>query len=214
MIRSTELEIMDGDGLSDDVIQRAYRQLNWVNGFLGNTSAIVRALKNDPLPVKRVLDIGCGYGGMLLQIRRRIAVEVIGVDLRPPPAGAAPFPILRADAVSDPLPEADVAISTLVGHHLSDAQLAAMIRNVGRSCRRFILLDLVRSRVPLTLFRVFLAPFLSHVNAADGMASVRRAYTPAEIAVLTRQALHGTPATSRHSVTPLRSRQIVDIRYR
>ena len=212
MIRSSEVEIMDGDGLADDLIERTHRQLNWVNGFIGNTAAILRALRSDPLPVKRVLDIGCGHGGLLLEIRRKLNLEVVGVDLKPP-SGAA-VEIVRADATCDPLPPADVAISTLVGHHLSEAELVAMIQNVGRSCRRFVLLDLVRSVTPLVLFRVFLTPFLSHVNAADGMTSIRRAYTSDEMAELTRGALEGTDATFRHSVTPLRSRQVVDIRYR
>jgi hypothetical protein len=121
---------------------------------------------------------------------------------------------LRANAVSDPLPEADVAISTLVGHHVLDADLAAMIVNVGRSCRRFVMLDLVRSRIPLIMFRVFVAPFLSPISVADGCTSIRRALTPDELGKLTRDALAGTAATFRQTVTPLRSRQMLDIRYR
>ena len=213
MDRSHDLEIMDGE-LPPDLLEQTYKQLDWVNRFLGNTSAIVGALRDDPLPVRRVLDIGCGYGGMLVEIRRRLGIDVAGVELNPPEQGSVPFPIIRANAICDHLPEADVAISALVAHHLSESDLVAMIQNVGRSCRRFVLLDLVRSMIPLALFRVLLAPFLSQVNAADGITSVRRAFTPEEMVALTRKALKGSPATFQHSVTLLRSRQIVDIRYR
>jgi 2-polyprenyl-3-methyl-5-hydroxy-6-metoxy-1,4-benzoquinol methylase len=164
--------------------------------------------------VKRVLDVGCGHGGLLLQLQRRLGVDVVGVDLRPPAAHALPFPILRADAVRDPLPEADVAICNWLAHHLSEDEFISLIRNVGRSCRRFIVFDLVRSRLPLVLFRTFIAPFLTEVNAADGCTSIRRAFTPDEMQAMVRKALEGTGATFRYSRTPFRSRQIVDIRYR
>ncbi len=135
---------------------------------------------------------------------------VVGVDLRPPGAHALPFPILRADAANEPLPEADVAISNWLAHHLSEDDFISLIRNVGRSCRRFIVFDLVRSRLPLVLFRTFIAPFLTAVNAADGCTSIRRAFTPDEMLAIVRKALEGTGATFRYSRTPFRSRQMVD----
>jgi hypothetical protein len=88
-----------------------------------------------------------------------------------------------------------------------------MIRNVGRSCRRFIILDIVRSAVPLTLFRIFIAPFVSRITAADGQTSIRRAYTPDELHALVKDALAGTSANFRHTVAPFGVRQAVDISY-
>ena len=91
--------------------------------------------------------------------------------------------------------------------------LAKMIRNVGCSCRRFIILDVVRSSVPLSLFRIFIVPFVSRITAADGQSSIRRAYTPDEFAALVQEALAGTNATFRHTVAPFGVRQAVDISY-
>jgi cyclopropane fatty-acyl-phospholipid synthase-like methyltransferase len=51
---------------------------------LGNHAAILRALRCDGKATRRVLDIGCGHGGLLKKLRRRMGVEVLGVDLRPP----------------------------------------------------------------------------------------------------------------------------------
>jgi hypothetical protein len=86
-----------------------------------------------------------------------------------------------------------------------------MIRNVGRSCRRFILVDLVRHRVPLILFRVFLAPFVCRITAKDGELSVLKSYSPQELRQVVTKALTSSGATFRHSVAPFWIRQIVDI---
>jgi hypothetical protein len=122
-------------------------------------------------------------------------------------------PIIQANAARDPLPPADVANATHLAHHLTDQELIQMIANVGRSCRRFILLDLVRDPLPLNLFRIFIAPFLSPIAASDGQTSVRRAYTPAELTATVTNALSGTKATFHHSVAPFSIRQVVDISY-
>ncbi len=211
---SLEAEILDGVDISEDILVRAHRDLDRLHGLFGNTSAFIAAIRSDPLPVRRVLDVGCGHGGMLLQLQRKLGVDVIGVDLRPPAAPAVAFPILRADAVRDRLPEADVAICTWLAHHLSEDEFISLIRNVGRSCRRLIVLDLVRNRLPLVLFRTFMAPFLSPVNVADGCTSIRRAFTPDEMRAVVRMALAGTGGTFRYSRSLLCARQIVDIRYR
>jgi hypothetical protein len=150
---------------------------------------------------------------MLHEVSRALGVEAIGVDLRPPAPGTTPFPILQADAVRDSLPRADVAIGVSLVHHLEEDEIVALIRNVSRSCRRFVLMDLVRHWLPLGLFRVFVAPALSPLNVADGCQSVRRAYTAAEIRRAVTRALAGTGATFRHTVAPLYVRQTVDIRY-
>jgi hypothetical protein len=100
-------------------------------------------------------------------------------------------------------------VSLMVAHHLSGDELAALIRNVGRSCRRFVILDLVRSRMPIVLFRAFVAPWINPINAADGVRSIERAYTVAEMRTL----VAGTGVRFRHYAAPLGIRQIVDIRY-
>jgi hypothetical protein len=142
-----------------------------------------------------------------------LRVEGIGVDVAPRPEIAATGAIVKADAVCDPLPEADVAYSMHMGHHLPEVDLARMIRNVGRYCRRFVLLDLVRSPVPLLLFRTFVAPLMSYVTGEDGKRSLRRSYTPAELRQVTSMAVAGTGATFAHTVAPFYIRQVVDIKY-
>jgi len=214
MQRSFDAEVLDGDAAPAELVERAHRGLSLAHSLLGNKAAIVRALVRDPVPVRRVLDVGCGHGSLLLHVERRLGVEGVGMDLRAIRSGASPRSILRGDAVRDRLPMADVAVSVCLAHHLRDDQLVALVRNVGRSCRRFVILDLVRHRLPLALFRTFAPLFLPGVNVSDGCLSIRRAYTPGEFRTLIGRALAGTGATFSHTVAPLYIRQVVDITYR
>jgi SAM-dependent methyltransferase len=183
------------------------------HNLLGNHAAILRALRHDGQAVRRVLDIGCGHGGLLSKVRRQMGAEVLGVDLRPPEGGVWEFPILRLDAVREALPRADVAVSVCLVHHLRDEEFVEMIRNVGRACRRFVILDLVRHRVPLVLFSAVAPLCLPRVNVLDGCQSIRRAYTPVEFRTLIARAVAGTDGNFRHTVAPFWIRQMADIRY-
>ena len=210
MERSSESELLDGSQLPEHAVARAFRDLDRTHRWLGNTAEILRLLIQDPVSVRSVLDIGCGQGALLNRVRRRLGIEVAGFDLRPAPP-AAQVPIFTGNAIFDPLPKADVALAVCLAHHLSEADFVRLVQNVSRSCRRFIVLDLVRHRLPLALFRTFLAPFLYSVNVVDGITSIRRAYTPAEMRHLVGTALHGTGGRVQHTVAPFYIRQIADI---
>ena len=166
------------------------------------------------MPVRSVMDVGCAAGGVLSEIGRKLGVRTVGVDVVPRGPRDERVPIVRADAVRDPLPKADLAFSMYLGHHLSEQDLIGLIRNVGRFTRRFLLLDLVRHPLPLALFRTFVAPFVNSVVVADGAVSIRRSYTRDEMGALTAQALAGSSSRFRHSVAPLYMRQVIDISYR
>ena len=87
MQRSFEEEILDVGGLLPEVLERVHRRLSQTHSLLGNHAAILRALRCDGKATRRVLDIGCGHGGLLKKVRRQMGVEVLGGDLRPPAGG-------------------------------------------------------------------------------------------------------------------------------
>ena len=214
MIRHSDGEILDREGIAEELVAHAYRDIARIHRWLGDTRCVIRAIGRDALPVWRVLDVGCATGLVLHEVAIRLGVNVVGAEINPHPTISAPVSIVRADARCDRLPVADIAYCMHLGHHLSDDDLVAVIRNVGRSCRRFIILDLVRHPLPLALFRLGVAPLVGHINAEDGKRSIRRSYTPAELRRIAESALAGGRGTFRHSVAPFYIRQVIDISYR
>ncbi len=213
MQREYEPEIMDAPDVPDALARRVYGDLARIHHWLGDTQFIVAAIRRNPWPVRRILDVGCATGLVSDDVGRKLGVEAFGVDLNPRQSIGASVSMVRADAVRDVLPCADVAFSMHLGHHLAEKDVVELIRNVGRFCRRFILMDLVRHAVPLALFRVFVAPFVSRITARDGITSIRRSYTPVEMRHIAAEALSGSGGVFRHSVTPFYTRQVIDISY-
>jgi len=213
MIRENRSEILDGPDVPDEVVRRAYQDIAAIHRWLGDERFLIGAIRRDPLPVRRILDVGCATGLVLERVGRRLGVDAVGADIQPRPSVAAPVTIVRADACRDRLPVADVTYCMHLGHHLSADDLILLIRNVGRYCRRFIVLDLVRHPIPLALFRIFVAPLICDIDAEDGRRSIRRSYTPAELREIAATALAGSQATFRLSVAPFYIRQVLDISY-
>ena len=211
MRRSLALEIMDDPLVPREVWERFHRQLGSIHRIVGNHRAILEALRRDPRPISRVLDIGCGNGELLHEIRQALRVEVVGIDLRPPQRNVFNVPIVEADAIRDRLPEADVAVCMTVFHHLAEDEIVALVRNAGRSVRRLVILDLVRHWLPLAMFTAFLSPLFMRIVAVDGRRSIRRAYTPPELLAMIERAVAGSHAHVTQTVTPLRSRQMIDV---
>jgi SAM-dependent methyltransferase len=210
--RSMEPEIMDQPGIAADIQAKFHRDLKLIHRLLGNWEEIERRLRGSG--ARTVIDLGCGDGALLAHLKSALALDrVIGVDIEPPPDTAPGVEIIAADAIYEELPRADVAVSVLTLHHLADEQIVALIRNASRSVKRFVCLDLVRHPLPLVLYTVFICPMLSRVSVHDGKQSIRRAFTPAEFRSLVDRALNGTRATVDHWVSPVRARQIIDIRW-
>jgi SAM-dependent methyltransferase len=211
--RSLTPELMDSDDVPESDRAAYHRDLALVHRILGDIASIVRRIRQSRQPVRSVIDIGCGDGAALAQIRSAIGAEVTGIDIRPPQDDVHGVSILQRDATCDDLPPADVAISLLTLHHLTDDQVIRLVRNTGRSCRRFICLDLVRHPLPLAFFSMFIAPFIHKGAADDGRQSIRRAFTPVEVRALINKALEGTSASFEHWVSPCYAKQIIDIRF-
>src|SRR5207248_6755432 len=106
VIRHDEVEILDSLDLSDELVQRAYRDMAAIHWWLGDVRTVTRAIRKDALPVRRILDVGCATGLVLQRIGRKLGIEVVGADIQPRPPIAARVPIVCADGRFDALPSA------------------------------------------------------------------------------------------------------------
>ena len=201
---------MDNPGVSQDIVHSFHADLARLNRLLGNNKYVIDLLRRNP--PGSVLDIGCGQGALLAEIRDTLGVVVKGVDLRASSNGNGVV-VQSADATRDPLPSSDLALCILTVHHLDENQVVELVRNVGKSCRRFVILDLVRHPLPLALFS-FLRPLMSRLVFVDGRQSIRRAYTAEELRGLVVRGIAGTGSTFEQWVSPIYGKQVIDISYR
>jgi len=107
---------------------------------------------------------------------KRLHLRGIPRDLRP----------VAADARALPFPDRafDVVTTSLFLHHFDGADAAMVLRELYRVTRRALIVsDLRRSRVPFVFGRLaFPLLFHSRVSVADGLLSIRRAFTRDELA--------------------------------
>lgn len=150
--------------------------------------------------VLRVLDAGCGSGGLLLRLahafeKAGLACEFVGLDPNP-------HAIERAQARAKArcaanvrfvcgtpadLPDgcADFAVSTFVLHHLDARELSPWLRQLRRvASSGALLLDFRRGASPLLRAAwqgALLAAGFSHDLRADGAASLDAAWSESEL---------------------------------
>ena len=150
----------------------------------------------------QVVDLGSGYGDALRAIdcwaaRRGLPFEGIGVDLNPWSARAAaeatppgrPLRWVTADAFDDHAP-ADIIVSSLFTHHLSDQAVMRLMRHMEtRVTKGWFVNDLHRHPLPHAAFTLLSRLMCWHSFVQhDGPTSIARAFTPADWAGLVAHA--------------------------
>lgn len=143
----------------------------------------------------RILDVGFGHGDMLRRIarwaaRRRVAVELHGIDLNPRSAevarAATPADLPIRYAAGDYADFAgggwDVILSSLVAHHMSHGQLVAFLRFMeAEAARGWLVNDLHRHALPHRGFPLLARAMGWHrIVREDGTLSIARSYRPGE----------------------------------
>jgi ubiquinone/menaquinone biosynthesis C-methylase UbiE len=192
-----------------------------INQYLGGLRALtkhlyprIKALAKAGRAVS-VLDVGTGSGDIPAMLfrwakRERIQVQTVAVDLSPRhldfargQVGKMPtVQLLGADALQLPMAakSIDFVISSLFLHHLGPEVLVNVLKSAKVVARHGIVMnDLVRGWMPAAAFRLVKPIFARNpLTWHDGSLSIRRAYQPAELLSLAREAGLNEPVVHTH----------------
>ncbi|TAP43904.1 class I SAM-dependent methyltransferase [Arthrobacter sp. S39] len=196
------VEKMDMPDCDPVRLERTYRQFGLVNGALSGWRRLYRQEIRPLLSAESattLLDVGSGGGDLATRLSRwaakdRVRLHVTGIDPdgrahafaagRPPLAGVD----FRQAHTTGLLREGlsfDVVISNHVLHHLQPAGLQQFLADSEALARTKVLHnDLRRSPAAYALFAVAALPFRGSFIREDGLTSIRRSYTPQELAAL------------------------------
>jgi SAM-dependent methyltransferase len=167
----------------------------------------------------RVLDVGTGAADIPLALarwarRQGHRVRIVALDVHPAilryaarAAGGAPeVHVVAGDALDPPIRpgSVDVALCSLVLHHLPEDAVVRMLGRLAELARLgFVVSDFRRGRFAwAAVWLVTHAVSRSRMTRHDGPLSVRRAYTPEELADLARRA--GLPDVRWHRAPAFR----------
>jgi SAM-dependent methyltransferase len=158
----------------------------------------------------RILDVGFGAGDMLARIarwgeRRRVALDLAGVDLNPKSAPVAEARLGgRARLVTGDYrdlagQEWDIILSSLVTHHMTPGQRTEFLRFMdGESARGWLVNDLHRQRLPFAGYPLLATlAWVDPIVRRDGQLSVGRSFRRAEWQAMLANALPGSAGDCR-----------------
>lgn len=203
-VRSTLSERMDTDCIDYNDYKRCLRDLSRVNTVTMTHRPILAWLRRrtERLPSFSLLDVACGYGDALRQIRgwadrHGLAARLEGVDLNPWATRAArevtttPITYRTGNAFAIDANETfDFIISSQFTHHLTDDEIVRFIRWMEMHARHgWFIADLHRHWLPYYGFGIlaWLARWHPFV-LSDGRISIARSFVPADWRRLVRQA--------------------------
>jgi SAM-dependent methyltransferase len=187
--RADDPERLD-EGVPDDEALASLADLRFVNRWLGNRRPLIQAVR--PFLARSVrptlLDVGCGSADLPAAVVRAVpGLTAVGVDVKPLHVRSAP-PVVRpvvADVWALPFAAAsfDVVTASLFLHHFDAREAPGIVRALFSLARRALVVnDLRRARVPYLFGRAaFPLLFRSRVSVDDGLTSIRRGFTEAEL---------------------------------
>jgi SAM-dependent methyltransferase len=205
LVRRLGAELLDDpltdSGLVAESLRNIARSNRWFGGaaaFRFGLSLVFQGLARGT--TLTLLDLGSGLGDLpraaaRWAARRGIALVPIGLDRHPAAARQARargLPMIVGCAGALPIAEksVDLVAVSMLAHHFEPESVVQLFRtcdSVGR--RAVIVTDLRRASLALIAFRwgARLLRF-DPVTRADGMTSIRRGFTPAELASLLARA--------------------------
>jgi hypothetical protein len=202
-------ELLDGT-LPPATRLATIRDVDRLNAWFGGYALTLREVARLAacVPAARTLvvaDIGGGRGDLAVRIvewarraGRRVRVLVVDRDAETLALGAGlprTYPeiaLVRADATALPLGPGriDIAVAALTLHHLARDGAVECLRGMMSAARLGVVVnDLLRGYLTLGLVWLATRAYGMHpVSRHDGPVSVRRAWSPAELSALAREA--------------------------
>lgn len=196
-------ERMDDPDCNRQQLFNTYRQFSTINSLLSRWKRIYQSeiapTCLDPSKTYRLLDIGFGGGDLPLKISRwarrdQINLQITAIDSDPrafeyvqQSLDQIPEQLQFRAASSGELVEAgehfDFVISNHLLHHLSGSEFQKILREaVKLSSKKVLFNDIERSDLGYLLFNLLSRPiFRSSFITEDGLISIRRSYTLAEL---------------------------------
>ncbi len=202
-------EFLDDPALDPETAVRSLHDVARSNTLFGGRRAVLRAVDaalatTAARGAATLLDVGTGVGDIPFHARRvaerrGVRLTTIGLELSEPLARASRARVGHAvlgDGFALPFADAsiDVVTCSQVLHHFPEADATRLLRELARVARvRVIVGDLRRSWLAAAGFWLASWPLAFHpMTRHDGVVSVLRGFTAAELAALARAA--GAPA--------------------
>jgi len=196
MKRVVTPELLDSDAATPAEVQQTLADLRRINRWFGGISTTRRMLEQVVARIRQrssqrgeitLLDVGAGSGDVSLtaarQIRPPAQIRVTLMDRMPAHLPRNGTGTIAGDALALPFLDNsfDLVTCSLLIHHLEREQIVHFVNQALRVARVAVLLNDLR-REPLHLALMCAGyPLFARLTLHDGIASVRRAYTPQEL---------------------------------
>jgi ubiquinone/menaquinone biosynthesis C-methylase UbiE len=206
MKRVATPELLDADAGTEQEVRDSLEDLRWLNRYFGGlattTKLLQRAAQKVAAPKLSYLDVGAASGdgvavaqkalakrGVQLEavLLDRVVSHLPGARRERGGAGAA---VLVGDALQLPFANSsfDVVGSSLFVHHLQPDEVVRFTNEALRVCREAVIInDLRRSTLHWLAARAGALVYRSRITRFDAPASVRQAYSPAEMRAMLKQ---------------------------
>ena len=211
--RRRGVEKLDVPGVPARVVKRSLADVARANSLFGGTRAVLAELGVVfAAPHGRemtLLDVGTGAADIPLAARRAafrngVNLTVIGADSSIPLAVHAARRVncsLAANALALPFADrsVDIVVCSQLLHHFTEREIASVLRELHRVARvRVIVSDLRRSWLAAAGIWLASFPLRFHpISRHDGVLSVLRGFTAAELSAHVVRAIGSAPTVRR-----------------
>jgi 2-polyprenyl-3-methyl-5-hydroxy-6-metoxy-1,4-benzoquinol methylase len=199
--RSSAKEMLDGSGISDELVHKNLKEMDFLNQYFGGVQTSLRGLSHlvtDRNKIYHVTDIGCGSGFMMRKMadwakEHNFRLVFTGIDKNPViieylNASSIEYPEIRGLAIDyrnfHKVSEyTDIVHCSLFCHHLQDTALVNLLKRIRTySTTGLVINDLQRN------YAAYLGAWLfprilrgTVLSKHDGPVSVLRAFRKKEL---------------------------------